>query len=194
MPDLMKTLGAALALSSLLMTATMTGQDGEAADAGRAGGVYDLKTRTLEGEDADLADWKGEVTLVVNVASKCGLTPQYTKLQELHEAFAPRGFAVLAFPCNDFGAQEPGTPDEIRTFCTSNYGVTFPMFEKLQTKAGPGQSPLYARLAEMTGELPSWNFGKYLVSRDGTEVTYFSSRTAPDDAELIAAIEAALDG
>ena len=155
-------------------------------------GVYSLRTRTLEGEEISLSAYAGKVTLVVNVASECGLTPQYEGLEKLHEALAPQGFSVLAFPSNDFGGQEPSGPEQIRHFCTSNYGVTFPLFEKVQTRSGAGQSPIYAHLETATGHLPSWNFGKYVVSRDGGEVTYFDPRTTPDDPELIAVIEAAL--
>lgn len=152
---------------------------------------YALQTTTLQGRPANLADYAGKVTLVVNVASKCGYTPQYGGLQKLHEELASRGFSVLGFPSNDFAGQEPGTPEEIAEFCKKNYGVTFPMFAKVATKAGEGQSPVYAFLGK-GGELPSWNFGKYLVGRDGKVVAYFPSKVAPDAKELRAAIEAAL--
>ena len=152
---------------------------------------YALQTTTLQGRPANLADYAGNVTLVVNVASKCGYTPQYGGLQKLHEELASRGFSVLGFPSNDFAGQEPGTPEEIAEFCKKNYGVTFPMFAKVATKAGEGQSPVYAFLGK-GGELPSWNFGKYLVGRDGKVVAYFPSKVAPDAKELRAAIEAAL--
>ena len=152
---------------------------------------YALQTTTLQGRPANLADYAGKVTLVVNVASKCGYTPQDGGLQKLHEELASRGFSVLGFPSNDFAGQEPGTPEEIAEFCKKNYGVTFPMFAKVATKAGEGQSPVYAFLGK-GGELPSWNFGKYLVGRDGKVVAYFPSKVAPDAKELRAAIEAAL--
>ena len=126
-----------------------------------------FKTTTLEGQPADLSQYKGQVVLVVNTASECGLTPQYKGLEALHEQLAGRGFAVLGFPSNDFGGQEPGTPAQIRDFCSSTYGVKFPLFAKVQTKEGPGQSPVYAWLKEQTGQLPRWNFGKYLVGKDG---------------------------
>jgi len=152
---------------------------------------YALQTTTLQGKPASLADYAGKVTLVVNVASKCGFTPQYAGLQKLHDEFASRGFSVLGFPSNDFGGQEPGTAEEIATFCQKNYGVTFPMFAKVVTKAGEGQSPIYAFLGK-GGELPAWNFGKYLVGRDGKVVAYFPSKVAPESKELRDAIEKAL--
>lgn len=154
--------------------------------------IYAMKTTTLEGEPIELSEWKGRVALVVNVASECGLTPQYEGLQALHDTYASRGFTVLAFPSNDFGGQEPGTAEEIREFCSTNYDVAFPMFSKVQTKGGDGQSPIYTRLETFTGALPEWNFSKYLVARDGTTVTYFGPRTAPDDPELVSAIVDAL--
>ena len=155
-------------------------------------GFTSFQLNSLDGKPADLSAYKGKVLLVVNTASECGLTPQYKGLEKLHREFAARGFSVLGFPCNDFGGQEPGTAAEIQQFCTSKYDVTFPMFEKLRTKSGNGQAPLYAWLNERTGELPSWNFGKYLIAKDGTTVKFFGSRTGPDDGDLRKAIEAAL--
>jgi glutathione peroxidase len=152
---------------------------------------YALQTTTLQGRPANLADYAGKVTLVVNVASKCGYTPQYAGLQKLHDELKGRGFSVLGFPSNDFGAQEPGTAEEIATFCQKNYGVTFPLFAKVVTKAGEGQSPIYAFLGK-GGELPAWNFGKYLVGRDGKVIAYFPSKVAPESKELRDAIEKAL--
>jgi glutathione peroxidase len=153
--------------------------------------LYALQTTTLQGRPANLADYAGKVTLVVNVASQCGFTPQYAGLQKLHDELASRGFSVLGFPSNDFGNQEPGTAEEIATFCQKNYGVTFPMFAKVVTKAGERQSPVYAFLGK-AGELPAWNFGKYLVGRDGRVLAYFSSKVAPESKELRDAIEKAL--
>jgi glutathione peroxidase len=152
------------------------------------GSLYDLKLVTLDGRPADLAAYKGKVTLVVNVASQCGYTPQYAGLEKLYRELAPRGFAVLGFPSNDFGGQEPGTAEEIGQFCQKNYGVTFPMFAKVMTKAGPGQSPVYAFLGE-SGTLPQWNFSKYVVDKNGKVEAFFPSRVAPDAPELRAAIE-----
>lgn len=152
---------------------------------------YDLKTQSLEGSPTDLGAYRGKVTLVVNVASACGYTPQYAGLEKLHTELKDRGFAVLGFPSNDFGGQEPGTAEQIREFCKTKYSVDFPMFSKVQTKAGDGQSPIYASLGK-GGSLPNWNFCKYLVGKDGTVLGFYPSKVAPDDKELRAAIEAAL--
>ena len=136
---------------------------------------------------ADLGQYAGKVTLVVNVASECGFTPQYKGLEALHEELKAKGFSVLGFPSNDFGGQEPGSPEQIQSFCQKNYGVTFPVFAKLVTKAGPEQSPIYAYLGK-TGSLPNWNFCKYLVGKDGKVVAFFPSKVTPDAPELQAAI------
>jgi len=152
---------------------------------------YALKTNTLAGQPADLAQYSGKVALVVNVASRCGFTPQYAGLEKLYEELKGKGFVVLGFPSNDFGGQEPGSPDEIASFCKKNYGVSFPMFSKLVTKAGPEQSPIYAYLGK-TGSLPSWNFGKYLVGKDGRVTQFFASKVTPEAPELRAAIDKAL--
>ena len=154
--------------------------------------IYSVQTKTLEGEPTSLDQYAGKVTLLVNVASACGYTPQYAGLQRVHEKYKARGFSVLGFPSNDFGAQEPGSASEIREFCSLEYRVDFPMFEKGQTKAGAGQSPVYAALQQAAGALPSWNFGKYLVDRRGNVVQYFPSSVDPEDPALIAAIESAL--
>jgi len=169
-------------LASLMLTATVL----------TAASVYDAPVKDIKGKETSLKAFSGKVILVVNVASKCGLTPQYKGLEKLHQEFAARGFSVLGFPCNDFGGQEPGSPAEIQQFCTSKYSVTFPLFEKVRTKSGSGQSPIYAWFSERTGELPGWNFGKYLVGKDGTSVKFFGSRTSPDDSDLRKAIEAEL--
>src|ERR1043165_1359652 len=153
--------------------------------------IYDLPVNSLEGEPDVLSGVKGKVALVVNVASKCGLTPQYTGLEKLHEELKGRGFTGLGCPGNGFGAQEPGTPEEISTFCQKNYGVTFPMFSKLVTKAGPDQSPIYSLLGKGR-ELPSWNFAKYVIGKDGRVVAFFNSKVPPDDKALREAIEAEL--
>ncbi len=152
---------------------------------------YQLKTTTLDGQPADLSQYAGKVTLAVNVASQCGFTPQYAGLEKLHEDLKGRGFSVLGFPSNDFGAQEPGSPTEIATFCKKNYGVTFPMFSKLVTKAGPEQSPIYAFLGK-DGHLPGWNFAKYVIGKDGKVVAFFPSNVTPDAKELREAIDKAL--
>ena len=156
-----------------------------------SGSFYDLKVTTLAGQPADLAAYRGKVTLVVNVASQCGYTPQYAGLEKLYRDMAPKGFAILGFPSNDFGGQEPGTPEEIQQFCKRTYDVTFPMFAKVVTKAGPEQSAVYAFLGE-SGSLPQWNFGKYVLDKNGKVTAFFPSRVAPDAAEIRAAIEKAL--
>src|SRR5919109_1613560 len=152
---------------------------------------YDLKTTTLDGKPADLSQYKGKVSLVVNVASKCGFTPQYEGLEKLQREMKGKGFNVLGFPSNDFGGQEPGTAQEIATFCKLTYDVTFPMFEKVVTKKGPDQSPVYAFLGE-TGNLPAWNFSKYVVDKNGKVVAFFPSKITPEDPALRAAIAKAL--
>lgn len=154
--------------------------------------LYELQAPSLDGTPKDLAEYRGKVVLVVNVASECGFTPQYEGLQALHTEFGPRGFAVLGFPSNEFGGQEPGTPEQIQQFCTSTYEVTFPLFGKVETKAGAGQSPVYAYLTAATGQTPGWNFCKYLVGKDGRAVAYFNSFVKPSDAKLRAAVEAEL--
>jgi glutathione peroxidase len=155
--------------------------------------IYDAPVRTLSGDPASLADHKGKALLVVNVASQCGLTPQYTGLEQLHEQYGRQGFEVLGFPCNQFGEQEPGGPEEIAQFCSTTYGVTFPMFEKIEVN-GEGRHPLYAQLTEKTdadgqaGDI-QWNFEKFLISPDGEVVARFRPLIAPEDPALVAAIE-----
>jgi len=153
--------------------------------------LYELKAQRLDGSPGDLGEYRGKVTLVVNVASECGFTPQYGGLQGLHDALRDEGFAVLGFPSNEFGGQEPGSAEQIRSFCERNYGVTFPMFAKLQTKPGPGQSPVYGFLTK-GGDVPNWNFCKYLVGKDGEVRAFFPSNVGPDDAELRQAVQQAL--
>ena len=155
--------------------------------------VYDTKIAGLTGVNDLLSSLKGSVTLVVNVASKCGLTPQYTALEALQKEFAAQGFTVLGVPCNQFGAQEPGSASEIETFCLTNYGVTFPMSEKIEVN-GADRHALYQTLTQVTdGEGHSgdirWNFEKFLVSRDGAVVSRFKPQTTPDSAEVMAAIK-----
>jgi len=152
---------------------------------------WDLESRTLEGAAVRLDAWRGQVALVVNVASKCGYTSQYAGLVDLHRTYAPQGFVVLGFPSNDFMGQEPGAPAEIREFCDLNYGVDFPLFEKVAVKGG-GRSPIYDFLTATGLDEPSWNFTKYLVSRSGEVLFRFPPRTAPDDPDLRHRIEAAL--
>ena len=158
--------------------------------------IYDLPVNSLEGEPDVMSGQKGKVTLVVNVASKCGLTPQYTGLERIHEKYADRGFSVVGFPCNQFMGQEPGTPEEIATFCSTTYGVTFPLFEKIDVN-GQGRHPLYSELtaaADADGAAGDvqWNFEKFLVSPTGEVVARFRPATDPEAPEVVTAIEAAL--
>jgi len=155
--------------------------------------IYDADVQALDGSPADLSDYEGKTVLIVNVASQCGLTPQYAGLQQLHEQYGDRGFAVLGFPCNQFGAQEPGTSDEIKTFCETNYGVTFPMFSKIEVN-GEGRHALYDELtavADAEGQAGDvqWNFEKVLISPDGEIVARFRPMVTPEDPVLVGAIE-----
>jgi glutathione peroxidase len=158
--------------------------------------LHDLEINALDGEQKRLGDYKGKALLVVNVASQCGLTPQYAGLQQLYDAYAERGLEVLAFPCNQFGSQEPGTADEIKTFCESSFGVTFPLFEKIDVN-GPSRHPLYAVLTQVSdakghdGDI-RWNFEKFLISPEGEIVARFSPIVTPEAPELIEAIEGQL--
>jgi glutathione peroxidase len=154
--------------------------------------LSDFEVRSLDGKPAPLAQHAGKVVLVVNTASECGLTPQYAGLEALWREHKGRGLVVLGMPSNDFGGQEPGSAEQIQQFCSSRYEVSFPLHEKCVTKPGPDQSPLYAWLGATTGKLPGWNFGKYLIGRDGRPIEFFNSKVAPDAPELRAAIEAAL--
>jgi glutathione peroxidase len=161
--------------------------------------LLDLPVTTLEGTGTTLgALTDGKVALVVNVASKCGLTPQYAKLEELQKELSGRGFTVLGFPCNQFGGQEPGTPEEIATFCSATYGVTFPLTGKIEVN-GPGRDAVYDTLTavadgEGTAGDIQWNFEKFVIGRDGAVVGRFRPMTAPDAPEVLAAIESALAG
>ena len=158
--------------------------------------VYDVPIKSLDGNDAVLADQKGKVTLLVNVASFCGLTPQYEGLEKLYERYGAQGFSVVGIPCNQFGAQEPGTADEIKTFCSTNYGVKFPLTEKIEVN-GENQHELYKQLTPAadseghTGDI-RWNFEKFLIGRDGEVIARFSPLTEPGNDDLVGAIEKAV--
>jgi glutathione peroxidase len=152
--------------------------------------VYDQIVTDIDGKSVPLSTYKGKVLLVVNVASRCGYTPQYTDLEKLWEKYRGSDFALLGFPSNDFGRQEPGTEHEIKEFCSLRYQVDFPMFSKVVVK-GAGKSPLYAILSEAKGE-PKWNFHKYLVGKDGQVLQAFKSSVEPLSSELTSAIDAAL--
>jgi glutathione peroxidase len=155
---------------------------------------HDLKLQALDGQELPLAPFKGQVVLVVNVASKCGLTPQYAALENLYQQYKGKGFSVLGLPCNQFAGQEPGTESEIREFCSLNYGVSFPLGSKLEVN-GPHRHRLYQLLAGEGAEFPgdiTWNFEKFLVGKDGRVLARFSPRTAPDEPAVVQAIEKAL--
>ena len=152
--------------------------------------VHDFTAKTIDGQDRKLADYKGSALLIVNVASKCGLTPQYEGLEKLHREYAARGLRVLGFPANEFGAQEPGSNDEIKTFCTSSYGVEFDMFGKVVVK-GEGIHPLFEFLTKQTkfaGDI-KWNFNKFLVDKNGDVIARFEPQVDPTSQEVRAAIE-----
>lgn len=183
-------LAAAAASVFFLRGALATGS--QSPDRLAEGRLWSFTTRSLAGEESSLESWDGHVALVVNVASKCGLTPQYAGLEKLYREFKDRDFVILAFPSNDFMGQEPGTAEEIRAFCSTEYGVTFPLFAKRRVK-GPEKDPLYAWLTAAGLEEPTWNFTKYLVGRDGKVIARFAPRTTPDDPSLRTAIESALD-
>ncbi len=180
---------ALLALSGLTRLAP-------AKDSEKVNSVLDFKVKDVDGKEVDLAKYKGEVLLIVNTASKCGLTPQYEALEALYDKHKDQGFAVLAFPANEFGSQEPGTNAEIKTFCTTKYDVSFPIFSKIVVK-GEGIHPLYKFLTSKAtepahaGEIP-WNFTKFLVNRKGEVIARFDPKVAPDSPEVSKAIEAAL--
>jgi glutathione peroxidase len=159
--------------------------------------IYDHSINRLDGSPLDLHDYEGKALLIVNVASKCGLTPQYEGLEKMHEKYADQGFSVLGVPCNQFGGQEPGTSEEIATFCSTTYGVTFPLAEKVEVN-GDGRHPLYADLTAVKdaegrdGDI-QWNFEKFLVTPDG-QVTRFGPMVTPEDESLVSAVEGALPG
>ena len=141
--------------------------------------ITDFSVKALDGREAPLSEYRGEVLLVVNVASKCGLTPQYEGLEALQKRFGDRGFAVLGFPCNQFAGQEPGTAEEIQSFCTTNFGVTFPMYGKIDVN-GPNADPLYVWLKGIGPDI-EWNFAKFLVGRNGEVIHRYDARTKPED-------------
>ncbi len=155
------------------------------------GSLWDFQIRNLAGEATDLSAYEGKVALVVNTASKCGFTPQYKGLQALYEKYRDRGLVVLGFPSNDFRQQEPGTADEIRKFCTVNYGVTFPLMAKVKV-TGPEKCAVYKFLTAGGLKEPTWNFTKYLVGRDGKVIARYAPKAKPDDKGLLEAIEKAL--
>ena len=150
------------------------------------GSIYDFKIKSIDGQEINFAQFKGKSMLIVNTASKCGYTPQYVGLEKLHELYNDK-VTLLGFPANNFLWQEPGSNEEIATFCQKNYGVTFQMFEKISVK-GSDKHPLYKWLEAKTGHAPSWNFCKYIVSKDGTSVKFFSQKVEPMDSAIVNAI------
>ena len=170
----MKTLVTALAMLATALTAT---------------DLQSIPLKTIDGKDATLKDYAGKVVLIVNVASECGYTGQYAGMQALHERYAAKGFTVLGFPCNDFGGQEPGSEQEIQTFCTSRYQVTFPMFAKVKI-AGEGKHPLFAGL--VGGQEVQWNFEKFLLGKDGELIARYGSDAEPEGGDIEAAVKKAL--
>ncbi len=171
----MKTLLTALAMTA----ATLTAAD-----------LQSIPLKTIDGKDATLKDYAGKVVLIVNVASECGYTGQYAGLQALHEKYAKQGLSVLGFPCNDFGGQEPGSESEIKTFCTSRYNVTFPMFAKVKL-LGAEKHPLFAQLTSSGGDV-AWNFEKFLIGKDGALISRFGSDAEPEGGDIEAAVKKGL--
>jgi glutathione peroxidase len=188
--------GAALVMGGCISAQSDEPKSGASAAAKEKANVLNFKVKTLAGEDVNLEKYKGKVVLFVNVASKCGNTPQYAGLQKMHEKYKDQGLAILGFPANNFRGQEPGSDSEIAQFCKANYGVTFDMFSKISVK-GDDIHPLYKTLTSGAGDEKlagdvDWNFAKFLVGRDGKLVSRFSARTKPDDAALVAAVESEL--
>lgn len=153
--------------------------------------MHEFTLNSIEGKPAPLSAYQGKVVLIVNVASRCGFTPQYAGLEALYEKYKDRGFVILGFPANNFGGQEPGTNEEIKTFCSTKYNVTFPMYSKISVK-GEDKAPLYQFLTDTTGSEIQWNFTKFLVDKDGKVVARFESKVTPESPDVAAAIEKAL--
>jgi len=184
----------AIGLATLAMALLGTSAPRDDGPSPKEGSVLDFRMKRIDGPEQDLADYRGQVLLLVNVASRCGLTPQYDALERLYERRKGEGFAVLGFPANEFAGQEPGSDAQIAEFCRSPYGVKFPMFSKIVVR-GEGIHPLYAYLTSLPAPLGGeveWNFQKYLVDRKGQVVARFEPRTAPDDPAIVERIEALL--
>jgi glutathione peroxidase len=165
-----------------------------AATPAKAPNLYDIPLKDIDGKPTSLKAYKGKVLLIVNVASKCGNTPQYEGLEAMQKKYEKQGFTIVGFPCNDFAGQEPGTAEQIKEFCSSTYSVTFPLMEKLHVK-GPEQHPLYTALSGKDAPFPGdvdWNFGKFIISRDGKIVKRFKANVKPDNQDLVATIEGAI--
>lgn len=169
---------------------------GQAVSAVAAESIYDIPLKDIDGKSTSLKNYKGKVLLIVNVASQCGYTPQYQGLEAIHKKYQDKGFTVLGFPCNDFGQQEPGSPAEIKEFCSKNYSVTFPLFAKVHI-TGADKHPLYELLSGKNSPYPGdvgWNFGKFLIGADGKILKRFDSDVEPESGEVTGAVEAALKG
>ena len=180
-------------LKSLLLTAAALGFS-TALTLAATPPLADIPLKDIDGKATNLGAYQGKVLLIVNVASKCGNTPQYAGLESLYEKYKDQGLVILGFPCNDFGAQEPGSNDQIKQFCSTKYQVSFPMFDKLHVK-GTEQHPLYKALTGKEGAFPGdvkWNFGKFLIGRDGAPIKRFEPSVKPDNAQLVKAVETAL--
>jgi glutathione peroxidase len=156
-----------------------------------ASGIHEFNLNSIDGKPAPLSAYKGKIVLVVNVASRCGYTPQYKGLEALYEKYKDQGFVIVGFPANNFGSQEPGTNEEIKTFCSSKYSVTFPMYSKISV-TGADKAPLYDYLTSTGGGEVKWNFTKFLVGRDGKVITRFESKVDPESADMVGAVEKAL--
>ena len=179
-------------LASIISVPNTMAQDSSSAKT-EAGDALNFKMKSIDGDEVDLEKYKGNVVLVVNVASRCGLTKQYAGLQKLHEEYADQGLSILGFPCNQFGGQEPGTETEIKTFCSKNYGVTFDMFSKVDVN-GDDRCDLYAYLTELDTEPKkagniTWNFEKFVIDRDGKVIARFHPKVTPDNDDLLALIK-----
>jgi glutathione peroxidase len=187
----MRTLTLAAALVALVLVVKFSvAADAPPAASQPASSPLDYKVKDIDGNDYDLAQLKGKVVLLVNVASKCGYTPQYTGLEKLYESKKDQGFVIVGFPANNFKGQEPGTNEQIKEFCTSKYNVTFPMMSKISVK-GDDIHPLYKQLTDAKGQV-TWNFNKFLIGKDGKLIEHFDSKAKPDDAKLTDAIDKAL--
>ena len=188
--------GRIAAMSALAFTTVACTQDAprtpEDVERWSDASLWSLSVRDIDGNEVPLAKYRGKVAIVVNVASRCGFTPQYKELQALHQSMKDEDVVVLGFPCNDFGGQEPGSLEEIKSFCSTRYGVDFPMFEKVRVKPGQSQSEVYALLGTQSGKLPGWNFCKYVVGRDGRVVSFHASGASPVGEKIRADIKKAL--
>ena len=191
-PTIRHAIVSAILLATGVACAQTAPQSSELTEKWKEKTMYSISIKDIAGKPVDLAQYKGKVVVIVNVASKCGYTPQYAGLQKLYDDMKSKGVVVIGIPSNDFGGQEPGSPEEIQSFCSKNYGVTFPLMEKSQTKAGAGQSEIYEFLGTRPGKLPAWNFSKYVIGKDGQPIDFFGSSIKPDSAELKKSIETAL--